>query len=331
MTSPRVTEFKPGNEIDGYLIDGVIGDGAAAIIYRARDVLTNIPVVLKVPTLSVLTNGELRRRFRREARITAAIENPNVQCNLDDGRHRSSPYLVLSYAPGHNLRTEFLNRATPTSALQVADWAAQLLTILAAVHDATVLHRDIKPENIIIDQTGRLHLVDFGDASRLDRPGGRYHILSGLQGTPEYLSPEQILGRRLNGRSDLYALGVVLYEALSGHPPFEGPDTDAILLAHLRDTVPDLGSVRNDVPPWLSSVVYALLRRRVEERPANARDAHARLEARADDKQPVPPDPPLRGSPSTATARALVRFVTIVAMSLIAFSALIIVLTAALS
>jgi serine/threonine-protein kinase len=318
--------FEPGAEIDGYVVEELIGEGAAAVVYRARDARTGLPVTLKVPRPSVLNDGELRRRFRREARLTAAVQHPNVQRNIDDGRRRSTPYLVLSHVEGHNLRTELRRRGGAAPAVVVADWAAQLSTILTAVHGANVLHRDVKPENIVVDPSGALHLVDFGDATRLDRPGGRYHILSGLQGTPEYLSPEQILGRPLDARTDLYSVGVVLYEALSGRPPFRGADADATLSAHLSEPVPDLRSVRADIPPWLATTVHTLLRRRPSERPADGSALRAVIDAHVDDRPPAPPDPPMRGSPRSATARALVRFVVLVACSVIVVATTVIVL-----
>ncbi len=313
-----------GGQIDDYRLDGLIGLGAIADIYRAFDARDGRVVTLKVPRPSTMANPELVRRFRREAAVTAQLDHPLVQRNLDDRHHRSRPYLVLEYLEGENLRTVLTEAGGRVGEARARAWMLDVLTALDHVHSHGYVHCDLKPENLVVGPDGRVRLIDFGDASDLRRPHTRWSLTNGLQGTPEYLAPEQILGMGVRPESDLYALGVIAYEALTGTLPFVGDDVESTLNAALWEPLPHALADRADVSDDVVALSHDLLRRNPADRPRSAAAALVRLDRPADDateparSSRVPPDdPPAHGSAASAARRQVVKLISTVLLAFV--------------
>ncbi|HLI56615.1 MAG TPA: serine/threonine-protein kinase [Actinomycetota bacterium] len=268
----------PGERLDGYRIEAPLGEGAYAAVYRAVDVRSGMPVTIKVPFPQTLTDPVLRRRYRREAAITVLLHGPGLQGSIDAGARarRSEPYLVLRYIDGENLRS-VLNRLRPLPVAEAVDAAGQLLAILAELDRLGIVHRDLKPENLLRTPEGRLVLIDFGGAVRARKQRHGWRPVPDLVGTPEYMSPEQVKGRRVDHRSDLYSWGAIAYELLAGRPPFIGSNPEAIMAQHLVASPPPLRALRPEVPPGLEAVVLTALRRRPNRRYPSAAAALADL------------------------------------------------------
>ena len=309
--------------IDHFDLIEVLGTGAAADIYRAVDRRTGRIVTLKVPRRATLGNAELLRRFRREAATTAQLDHPLIQHNLDERNRRSRLYLALEYLPGSNLPTVMANEATPFPENRVRLWLSDVAEALDHVHSRGFVHGDLKPENLVIGPDRRARLIDFGDSTGMGGRRRRWALMSGLQGTPEYLSPEQILGRSATPTTDLYALGVIGFELLTGRPPFVGDELEATLNAHLKAALPLTLAARDDVSTDLTDLVHDLLRRRPEVRPPSSREVLERLHrprpSATEERKPrdVNLDPELRGSATSAARRQMVTAVTSITLAFI--------------
>jgi serine/threonine-protein kinase len=309
--------MKPGDQLDRFTLVDVIGEGSAATVFVALDRMGRL-VVVKLAREGIAVSPELRRRFRREAEMAKRVSHPRVQRSADDTLHRTALYTVLTYTPGRSLR-QVIDEGRVDHA-DVRRWSRDVAEGLVAIHAAGIVHRDVKPENIIIGDDGRATLVDFGDAAWLRHRSSRFEGLTGVQGTPDYLSPEQILGGKPDPRSDLYALGTVMFEALTGRVPFDATTVEDMVLAHLQDQPLDVRVLQPGVPPDLADTIRALLRRRPEDRPRDARAVVERLEhppaLPPADEAPI--DPPLRGSLTSASNRAALKLVLVTLLALAA-------------
>jgi serine/threonine-protein kinase len=232
---------------DRYAIDREIGRGGMATVYLAEDLKHHRKVAVKVlrPELSASLGSE---RFLREIRIEASLEHPNIVPLHDSGYANGLPYYVMPYVEGESLR-DLLEREEQLSletALKIADSVAEGLEY---AHRQDVVHRDIKPENILLAGE-RVMIADFGIARAASDAGGERLTATGVSiGTPEYMSPEQAAGdEKADVRTDIYALGCVLYEMLAGEPPFTGRTRSAILARQMQERVPSLEVVRHEVP-----------------------------------------------------------------------------------
>jgi serine/threonine protein kinase len=262
MTSPLGAD----TVLDGrYRLLTRIAVGGQGEVWRAEDTSLGRPAAVKVLRAEYAGNAEFRARFRREAQHTAGLSHPGVARVFDynEGRDDIPPYLVMEYVDGESLATT-IAREAPMSAGRVLDVIVAAASALAAAHAAGLVHRDVKPGNLLLGRDGSIKIVDFGiaravDAIPLTRTGT-------LMGTPLYLAPEQAAGSPATGSSDLYALGVIAYEMLTGRPPYEGPAT-AVLLAHRDSPLPPLPS---SVPPGLGGLVRALTAKDPAARPENA-------------------------------------------------------------
>jgi serine/threonine protein kinase len=267
-TSPSLV----GSVLDGqFAIDGVLGTGAFGTVYRGTQVGLDRPVALKVPTHEIAADPIMAKRFAREARSAARVQHPGVVAiyavgELADGR----PYLAMQLVDGEPL-DKIGSPIPPRRALRIV---RAIASALSETHAADVVHRDLKPSNIIWrrDRNGddRITLVDFGiavcrpgnaDASRLTS--------NGLIGTPHYMSPEQAHGEVVDARADLYALGCVLFELVTGNPPFDGSGFE-VLLAHLGRPAPAPSSIVDDLPPCVDRLCAALLEKKPAARPDSA-------------------------------------------------------------
>ncbi|WP_434587538.1 tetratricopeptide repeat protein [Streptomyces sp. A5-4] len=270
-----------------YRLLDLIGRGGMGEVWRARDESLGRRVAVKClkpmgPQHDQSFTKVLRERFRREARVAAALQHRGVTVVHDFGEHEGVLYLVMELLEGRNL-SQLLedNKDHPLAVADVVDIAEQVAWALAYTHEQGIVHRDLKPANIMRLTDGTVKICDFGIA-RLGHDIGVTSRLTGTgiaMGTPHYMSPEQIGGVHVDHRSDLYSLGCVLYEIATGVPPFDLDDAWAVLVGH-RDTQPEPPRThRDELPEFFDRIVLDLLAKAPEERPADARDLARRLTA----------------------------------------------------
>jgi serine/threonine protein kinase len=264
-------ELLPGAIILGkYVIRRELGRGAAAVVYEAEHLGLGRRVAFKVHLRDVSSPPELLARFRREARILASVRHPNVLEVYDNGElEDGSPFLVVECVGGQSLATRLEQGPLPIA--EAVSLTKQLLSALQALAERGIAHRDLKPDNLMVDvQAGAcaLKVVDFGVAKWL-RPQsvgdevGRLTVPGGLVGTPLYMAPEQFRAEEADTRSDLYAVGAVLYEMLCGRPPHDGDTLDEVAKATLYGPIPRLTALRPDCPEVLEQIVMCALSRPV--------------------------------------------------------------------
>jgi Protein kinase domain/Domain of unknown function (DUF4328) len=249
-----------GTEVAGYRIVEQAGSGGMGVVYRAQETgLGGRPVALKLLPAALAGDPDFRARFLREMRVAAAIDHPNIVPIYRAGEDRGRLYLAMRYVHASDLRRllEAEGRLTPERALAILDQVARALD---AAHARGLVHRDVKPGNILLappvfdSDAEHVYLVDFGLA-RSDSDDRSLGGGGSFLGTPRYAAPEQAAGRPVDGRTDGYALGCVLYECLTGQPPFSGGSGEAILLAHLEASPPRVTALRPDLPPAIDQVV----------------------------------------------------------------------------
>ena len=265
MTAGSDRELGEGSFIDGYRIVRRLGEGGFSEAYEAVDERNGRRVVLKLPSLSIIGDPQTFERFRREMAIARRLNHPNIQRSLDLGESRSRPYLVLEYVEGETLRTHVRGHL-PLSVDAAVGYGRQLASALAHAHSHGVAHRDLKPENVLVTVDGQLKLFDFGIALMAGARRVTWRWLNDRMGTPDYMSPEQIQGKRGDRRTDIYALGIILYELLSGQVPFIGDNALAVMSQAIHDAPPPLHHRNGHVPPPLEAVVHKAIRKAPEER-----------------------------------------------------------------
>ena len=263
------------NRLGRYEILGELGRGAMGVVYRARDPIIDRVVALKTINLA-LTGAALasfEARFFQEARSAGRLNHPNIVTIYDAGKADGVAYIAMEFLEGTSLR-EILDEQPPLSIPRILETVAQVARGLAYAHENGVVHRDIKPANIIVLKNRRPKITDFGIA-RLGEADG---VGSERAGSPKYMSPEQIRGDvTLDGRSDVFSLGTVLYEMLTGRPPFAGETVTAIMQAVLEHTPPVPSVVDAHVPPELDGVVMRMLAKRPDDRYPSARSLFREL------------------------------------------------------
>lgn len=294
-----------GTTVDGrYEIEDRVARGGMSTVYLARDARLGRHVALKVLFPHMAEDRKVVERFEQEARNAALISHPNVVQVLDQGQTRETAYLVMEHVPGATLRT-LLKRGPMTPRLALT-YTESILHGLGAAHRAGLVHRDIKPENVLVSRDGRIKLADFG----LARAATHHSGTSTLMGTVAYISPELLSGEGADERADIYAVGILLYEMLTGVQPYTGDSPVRVAFQHVNSTVPAPSSAVPGLAPALDGIVRAATRPAVEERPKHA-DALLSLVVRAReeltdeelDHQPVGPDLPPEGpSPGAAAS-----------------------------
>ncbi len=215
--------YTPGTLVDHYEIIRMLGHGGMNRVYLARDVNNQQEVVLKFPNDDLIGDIAVFERYRREFEIGNRLHHPQVQHLLNNDEKRSEDYMVVEYIKGKTLRTVLEEHApNPLPVTQAINITIQICEVLAYCHEHGIFHRDIKPENIMMQDDGSIIIIDFGIALLEGARRVTWRGLSGTMGTPDYMSPEQLKGERGTADSDVYAVGVMLYEMLCGHTPFEG-------------------------------------------------------------------------------------------------------------
>ena len=263
-----------------YVLDRQIGRGAMGAVYLGRDPKIGRQVAIKTLALSQLFSGadlaEARTRFFREAETAGRLQHPDIVTIFDAGEDRELAYIAMEFLAGHDLqRHTQIGRLLPVP--QALEIAARVALALAHAHRQGVVHRDIKPANVMIDpDSGAVKLTDFGIARITDSSRSRTGM---VLGTPSYMAPEQMAGDLVDGRADLYSLGVVLFQLLTGRLPHEAPSLAMLMRQIANDAAPDVRSLRPELPEALANVVALALEKRVALRYADghqlADDLHA--------------------------------------------------------
>jgi eukaryotic-like serine/threonine-protein kinase len=269
-----------GTTLNGrYRLEARIGAGGMSTVYRAIDETLQRPVAIKLMNREVSTDSDQLERFRREARAVAQLSHPHIVGVIDAGEDgdpaHSRPYIVFECVDGETLK-ERIRRMGRLPIPEAVAYAIEIARALGAAHARHIVHRDVKPQNVLIDEEGSAKVTDFGIARTLDEEGltadGR------VLGTTDYVSPEQALGQPVTGQSDLYSLGIVLYEMLTGEVPFKGDNQVAVAMKHVREAVPDVQTKRPEVSAALAAVVETATAKRPEDRYADDAELIADLE-----------------------------------------------------
>jgi tRNA A-37 threonylcarbamoyl transferase component Bud32 len=260
---------------DRYRLEARIGSGGMSTVYRAFDETLQRRVAIKLMNREVASDSDQLERFRREARAVAQLSHPHIVGVIDAGEDEGRPYIVFECIDGETLKERIQRRGRLPIPEAVA-YAIEVARALGAAHARHIVHRDVKPQNVLIDEEGSAKVTDFGIARTLDEEGltadGR------VLGTTDYVSPEQALGQPVTGQSDLYSLGVALYEMVTGEVPFKGDSQVAVAMKHVREELPDMQAKRPEASAALASVIDTATAKRLENRYATAAEMISDLE-----------------------------------------------------
>jgi eukaryotic-like serine/threonine-protein kinase len=268
-----------------YELEAPLGRGGSGEVWRGTDMATHKPVAIKLVELSQIDDAtrlaETIGRFRREASVVSGLRHPNIIGALDAGRIGNQLFMVMELAPGISLAAMMDERGARgmglfpvSSVLRIAE---QVCVGLAAAHAAGIVHRDIKPSNLMVTPSLGVKIIDFGIARLIEENAPRLTLPAQTVGTIAYMSPEQAQGIDVDGRSDLYSLGCVLYQLLSGHPPFFSTLPSALLMMQVMDRAVPLGDIRSDLPAELCKLVSDLMEKDRGDRPATAEQVVAQI------------------------------------------------------
>ncbi len=289
MTQPRLLGGR-------YELDGVVGRGGMAEVYRARDIRLDRIVAIKTLRADLARDQIFQARFRREAQSAASLNHPNIVAVYDTGEDMATgtpiPYIVMEFVDGRTVRDLLQDghRLLPERSLEIIDG---VLRALDYSHTAGIVHRDIKPGNVMVTRNGDIKVMDFGIARAMSDAQATMTQTAQVIGTAQYLSPEQARGERVDSRSDLYSTGCLLYELLTGRPPFTGDSPVAIAYQHVRENPVPPSQVDPDVPPWADAIVLKAMAKSPADRYQTAADMRADLQ-RAASGLPVAAAPPTR-------------------------------------
>ena len=263
-------------------VEALLGRGGMGTVYRAKHLTLDRTVAVKVINAEVAMNTEVSQRFAREARLMAKLRHPRAAMIYDSGTLPDGRlYIVMEYVEGTTL-ADILKREGRLPYKKAVDIAVSICDVLSEAHSVGIIHRDLKPANIMLNNQG-VFVLDFGIAKMLNQDNAESMRLSmtgsgHLVGTPFYMSPEQCLGEQVEARSDLYSLGALLYEMLSGRPPFDDEVLSAVIIKHAMVEAPKIEQFAPDIPMTLAEVVNQLLAKKPDDRPANAAVTKAMLE-----------------------------------------------------
>jgi eukaryotic-like serine/threonine-protein kinase len=275
-----------GTRLGPYEVLSTLGAGGMGEVYRARDARLSRDVAIKVLPAAFSRDPERLRRFEQEARATAALNHPNILAIFDIGNHEGSLYVVTELLEGETLRQRI--QSGPVPPRKATDYALQIVRGLAAAHDQGITHRDLKPENVFLTKDGRIKILDFGlaklapekNTASADTPTLALQTEPGLVlGTVGYMSPEQVRGRSADQRSDIFSLGAILYEIVSGKRAFQGDTAADTMSAILKAEPPPLAETQPNIPPGMARIVEHCLEKDAANRFQSARDVAFALEA----------------------------------------------------
>jgi serine/threonine protein kinase len=260
----------PGDLLDRYRIENLVARSGMASIYRATDMQTGQQVAIKIPHPDMEADPVLFDRFKREAEIGERMDHPGVM-KVIGGEEHSRVYMAMEWVEGRLLR-QVLNEQKKFPVERALKIAIEICDALDYIHRNGVVHRDLKPENIMLDAEDHIKLIDFGIAGLEGARRLTFAKLSHVMGTPDYISPEQVKGKRGDGRSDLYALGIILYEMVTGKTPFSGPNPFAVMNDRLLNNPVPPREVNPEISPELQEVIYRALEREPSNRYSTANE-----------------------------------------------------------
>lgn len=253
-----------GRKLNGrYKITGTVGGGGMAHVYLAHDLILDRDVAVKVLRYDFRDDQDTIRRFKREALAATELVHPNIVSVYDIGEEDNNQYIVMEYVKGMDLK-KYIHANFPIPYQKVTNIMDQVLSAVAAAHHSRIIHRDLKPQNILIDESGVAKITDFGIAVALSQTS--ITQTNSLLGSVHYLSPEQARGGMATNQSDIYSLGIILYELLTGHVPFDGESAVSIALKHFQETVPSVKSYDQRIPQALENVVLKATAKEVADR-----------------------------------------------------------------
>src|ERR687895_593293 len=242
-----------GTLVNGrFRLEQQIGSGGMSTVYRAYDPTLERWVAIKLMHRDISHDPDQLERFRRDARGVAQLNHPHIVIVIDAGEDEGAPYIVFEYIEGETLK-ERIRRLGRLPVSEAVAYAIEIGRALECAHDNKLVHRDVKPQNVLIDRDGRAKVTDFGIARSLEAQG--LTATGRVLGTTDYVSPEQALGHEVTGQSDIYSLGVVLYEMLTGEAPFKADTQVAVAMKHVRDPLPDVQRQRPEISAALAAVV----------------------------------------------------------------------------
>jgi len=284
---------------DRYEVEELVGTGGMSSVFRAHDRLLDRKVALKVLHQQYSEDEEYIERFRREARAVAALSHPNIVTVIDRGEHDGRQFIVFEYIDGENLKA-LIQRRGPAPVTTALELAMQIARGLSFAHQQGLVHRDVKPQNILLNGDGQAKVTDFGIARSLDVQHGMTQTGTVL-GTSDYIAPEQAQGQRVDEHTDVYSLGVVLYEMLTTEVPFPGENFVAVAMRHINEEPPSIRDKRPDVSPRLEAAVQRAMAKRPEDRFQTMADFCSELEANLAEAQggtvAAPPQSPRARAP----------------------------------
>ena len=265
-----MTPVRPGDQLDHYRIESVAARSGMASIFRATDLHTGRPVAIKIPHPEMESDPVFFERFHREEVIGRKLDHPGVMKVFTDDQ-RSQVYMVMEWVDGRLLR-QILNEERKLPVERAVRIALRVCEALEYIHAQGVVHRDLKPENIMVDSNDRIKLIDFGIAANVGSRRITFAKLSQIMGSPDYISHEQVKGKRGDARSDIYALGVMLYEMVTGKTPFTGPNAFAIMNDRLLNNPVPPREIDPGISPQLQEIIYRALERDPSQRYRSARE-----------------------------------------------------------
>jgi serine/threonine protein kinase len=265
-----MTSLHPGDQLDHYRLENLVARSGMASIYRATDLENERTVAIKIPHPEVEADPLFYDRFKREEEIGKKLDHPGVMRVYADA-DRSRVYMVMEWVEGKLLRQILIEqKKMPIDrAIRIT---LGICEALEYIHSKGVVHRDLKPENIMVDANDHVKLIDFGIAGSVGMRRLTFAKLTHAMGTPDYISPEQVKSKRGDARSDIYALGVMLYEMLTGEVPFHGPNAFAIMNDRLLNNPIPPGELNPEISPQLQEIIYRALERKPENRYASIRE-----------------------------------------------------------
>jgi serine/threonine protein kinase len=266
---------RPGAAVNGrYELGERLGAGATACVYRAKDLRLGRDVAVKVLHPHLAADREVVERFHREACIGARLTDEHLASVYDFGHWAGTHFIAIEYVAGGSLAS-ILREEAPIDASRAIDLGTQLLRAARCIHESGIVHRDLKPANAMIDSEGRLKVIDLGVAREDDSD---LTTTGWILGTVRYASPEQAFGDAVTVRSDLYSIGVILYELLTGRPLFDATSAAALVLKHVHERPTPLAAIRPGIPSRLVSAVMRSLHKQPDDRFADATEFIAALE-----------------------------------------------------
>ncbi|MDR3727475.1 MAG: serine/threonine-protein kinase [Terracidiphilus sp.] len=271
-----MTTLEPGATLDHYRLDATVARSGMATLFKATDLNDGKQVALKVPHPEMEADQILVERFKREQEIGQTLDHPGIVKTFN-GEQRSRVYMVIEWVEGRLLRS-ILSQDGKLPIERAVRLTLGICDALDYMHKRGVVHRDLKPENIMVDAEDRIKLIDFGIAMKEDARRLTFAGPSPLLGTPDYISPEQVKGQRGDQRSDIYALGIMLYEMLTGQTPFTGPNPLAVMNERLLNDPKPPRKLRPEIAPELQEILYRALERDPRHRYATANEMAWELE-----------------------------------------------------